>query len=88
MGSYIGSMKGTGTNMNTYIVALHNKLTGERGILGMVEVSNLPSKRRNGGLYKRAELFPLSIAARAAEFREIKGERESIVEAYGPEIES
>lgn len=70
----------------TYIVALNNKLTGERGILGMIEVSALPSKRLNGGLYRRAELFPTSIAARAAEFRAIKGERQSIVDAYGPEL--
>ena len=74
--------------MKTYIVALHNKLTGERGIMGMIEVSGMPSKRMRGGLYKRAELFPASIAARAKEFREIKGERKSIVAAYGPEIAS
>lgn len=72
--------------MPTYIVALHNKLTGERGIMGMIQVYEQPSKRDRGGLYKRAELFSVRIAARAKEFREIKGERAAIVATYGPEI--
>jgi hypothetical protein len=74
----------------TWIVALNNKLTGERGIMGMIELtagSKAATAARTGGIYGKSAFFMQSIAARAAEFREVTGERESIIAAYGPEIE-
>ena len=74
-----------------FAIACGNKLTGERGLLGYVELSE-PASRRYLNLYETNgqtdELFPPSVRTRAHYFRVIavKGGREQLIEDFGPEI--
>lgn len=69
-----------------WLLALDNKLTGKRGIMGMLELLPKAAERIGRGIYEMSALFPSSIASRAARFVVDEGTYDEVMAHHGPEI--
>ena len=76
--------------MAQYLVALGNKLTGARGIMGYLEVYGNAHTREPIAMdvYSASGCFPRSIAARAARFGVVSAaSSRDLIDKYGPELD-
>ncbi len=71
--------------MAKYLIARNDKLTGRKGLMGVLRIDNEVKPRRNA--HEVATLFPRRIASRAARFSIVEAlDLDALVEQYGPEI--
>lgn len=71
--------------MAKYLIARDDKLTGRKGLMGVLRIDNEVKPRRNA--HEVSTLFSRRIASRAARFSVVEAlDLDTLVAKYGPEI--